>query len=79
MRTKFSARGVLGEVVGVGVDVDEAGRHDEARRVDRSPRGAVARQDADGRDPAVLDRDVGAPRAARPIHRSACPPAISRS
>ena len=50
-----------GDAVGVGVDVDEPGRHDEARGVDRL-RGAVARQDPDGRDSAVLDRDIGAPR-----------------
>ena len=34
MRTKFSASGVLGEIVGVGVHVDEAGRHDQAGGVD---------------------------------------------
>ena len=59
MRTKFSASRMRGEVVGVGVDVDEAGRDDQAGGVDR-PRAAGDRgKRADRGDAAVLDRDVG--------------------
>jgi hypothetical protein len=41
----------------VVVDVDEARGDDEAVRIDR-PRGGLAVEPAQGRDPAVLDPDV---------------------
>ena len=46
-----------GLAVIVGVDVDEARRDQQALGVDLL--GALARDLADGGDPAVLDRDVG--------------------
>ena len=53
--------GMVGKIVGVGVDVDEAWRDDEPGRVDALARVAL-RDRADGRDASVLDGDVGAPR-----------------
>ena len=53
--------GMVGDLVGVGVDVDEAGRDDEPGRVDAV--GAVSRRDLANRlDASALDADVGAPR-----------------
>ena len=50
----------ISEIVGVGVHIDEAGRHDQTGRVD-DVAGFASRDRADGGDPAVLDRHVRAP------------------
>ena len=71
-------RGTIDEVVGVRVDVDESGRHDQPGRVD-DLRGLRPREAADRRDPAVLDRDVGERRRRGRCRRSTVPPAIRRS
>jgi hypothetical protein len=50
-----------GLTVVVGVDVDEAGRHQGARRVDLAPRGAAHAADLDDASP--RDRDIGRARS----------------
>ena len=57
MRTKFSASGMFGNIVGVRVDIDEPGGDDEPFGVNF--RFGIAINPADGGDFAVRDGDVG--------------------
>ena len=51
---------MIREVVGVSVDVDEAGRHDQIACVDRCVAPCEACDGADRGNAAILDRDVRA-------------------